>query len=177
MDESFGYFMESERLGFRHWQDQDFSLADKLWGNPEVTRWIHAKGEMNQEEIWVRFQKEINLQKQYGIQYWPVFLKNNHEFVGCCGVRPYEANQKTLELGAHFLPIAWGKGYAVEASLRVIDYCRDQKLAEQLFAGHHPKNIASARVLYKLGFEYTHDEYYPPTGLMHPSYRKIIARA
>jgi [ribosomal protein S5]-alanine N-acetyltransferase len=39
-----------------------------------------------------------------------------------------------------------------------------------LFAGHNPGNAASRRVLEKLGFRYTHDEYYPPTGLDHPSY-------
>lgn len=174
MEESIGYFMESERLGFKYWLDHDFPLAQKLWGNPEVTKWIHAKGVMNHDEIKARFVKEMDLQKQYGIQYWPVFLKNNHEFVGCCGVRPYGADPMILEMGAHFLPSAWGQGYAVEASLRVIEYCRDLKLAEQLFAGHHPRNLASAKVLSKLGFEYTHDEFYPPTGLMHPSYLKII---
>jgi len=39
-----------------------------------------------------------------------------------------------------------------------------------LFAGHNPANEASRRVLEKLGFRYTHDEFYPPTGLNHPSY-------
>lgn len=39
-----------------------------------------------------------------------------------------------------------------------------------LFAGHNPKNILSARLLKKLGFTYTHNEYYPPTELYHPSY-------
>jgi hypothetical protein len=39
-----------------------------------------------------------------------------------------------------------------------------------LFAGHHPKNDASRLLLIKLDFRYTHDEYYEPTGLQHPSY-------
>jgi RimJ/RimL family protein N-acetyltransferase len=39
-----------------------------------------------------------------------------------------------------------------------------------LFAGHNPKNEASRQLLEKLGFRYTHDEYYAPTGLNHPSY-------
>ncbi len=39
-----------------------------------------------------------------------------------------------------------------------------------LMAGHHPKNASSQRVLEKLGFRYTHDELYPPTGLQHRSY-------
>jgi RimJ/RimL family protein N-acetyltransferase len=40
----------------------------------------------------------------------------------------------------------------------------------KIFAGHHPKNVASHRLIEQLGFQYTHHEYYPPTGLQHPSY-------
>jgi RimJ/RimL family protein N-acetyltransferase len=39
-----------------------------------------------------------------------------------------------------------------------------------LFAGHNPKNKASRHMLGKLGFRYTHDELYGPTGLEHPCY-------
>jgi len=39
-----------------------------------------------------------------------------------------------------------------------------------LFAGHHPENESSRQLLTRLGFTYTHDEWYEPTGQMHPSY-------
>ena len=39
-----------------------------------------------------------------------------------------------------------------------------------LFAGHHPNNTSSAHLLKKLGFQFTHSEYYAPTGLYHASY-------
>lgn len=42
--------------------------------------------------------------------------------------------------------------------------------AEALFAGHSPDNNASRHLFLKLGFTYTHDERYPPSGRMHPSY-------
>ena len=40
-----------------------------------------------------------------------------------------------------------------------------------LFPRHHPDTRGSGRILEKLGFRYTHDEPYAPTGAMHPSYR------
>jgi RimJ/RimL family protein N-acetyltransferase len=46
-----------------------------------------------------------------------------------------------------------------------------------LFAGHHPENIASERLLRKLGFRYTHQEIYPPTGLLNPAYLLINPKA
>jgi hypothetical protein len=33
-----------------------------------------------------------------------------------------------------------------------------------------PGNVASRRLLERLGFVYTHEEFYAPTGLEHPSY-------
>lgn len=64
----------------------------------------------------------------------------------------------------------WGKGYAKEAADAVIDYAFSVLKAKKLFAGHNPNNIASRKVLNKLGFTYVRDEFYEPTGLFHPSY-------
>ena len=54
----------------------------------------------------------------------------------------------------------------------MIKYAFETLNKEKLFAGHNPKNEASRKTLKKLGFIYTHDEFYAPTGLMHPSYIK-----
>jgi hypothetical protein len=42
--------------------------------------------------------------------------------------------------------------------------------ATALFAGHHPENTASPKILSRLGFRYERHELYPPSGLVHPSY-------
>lgn len=90
--------------------------------------------------------------------------------LGCCGLRPYRLEDGIYELGFHLRPEHWGQGYATEAARAVIDHAFDTLHARALFAGHHPGNVASRRLLEKLGFRYTHDEFYAPTGLEHPSY-------
>ena len=52
----------------------------------------------------------------------------------------------------------------------MIDYAFRTMGVSGLFAGHHPGNGASRRLLQRLGFRYTHDAFYGPTGLHHPSY-------
>jgi RimJ/RimL family protein N-acetyltransferase len=84
------------------------------------------------------------------------------------------AGHRQLELGFHLRPEHWGKGLATEAARAAIAFAFDRLRSEELFAGHHPANAASARTLRKLGFRYSHDELYPPTGLRHPSY--VLAR-
>ena len=68
------------------------------------------------------------------------------------------------------LPDYWGKGLASEAIQAVMKYAFTKLKAKALFAGHNPKNTASKRLLLKAGFNYTFNQYYPPTGLHHPSY-------
>jgi len=162
--------MQSERIGFRHWCIEDLPLAKSLWGDPAVTRWICASGRFSEEEITARLKKEIENQELYQMQYWPVFLLATDEFLGCCGLRPYQIEQGILEIGVHLGSKFWGMGLAVEATRQVMAYAKGSLQVEALFAGHHPSNTASKKVLQGLGFCYLKDEFYAPTGLQHPSY-------
>jgi RimJ/RimL family protein N-acetyltransferase len=164
------YFVKSKRLGFRHWTQEDLQLAIELWGNYEVTRFFDKRGRLSNQQVNERLLKEIDTQNQHGIQYWPIFIKETHAHVGCAGLRPYDLPKKILEIGFHIRPEYWRQGYAAEAALCVMDYAFNNLQATALFAGHNPENIASKAILARLGFKYTHDEYYEPTGLNHPSY-------
>ncbi len=157
------YFLTTQRLGFRHWSPDDLPLALELWGDDEVTRWIG--GPFSREQVEARLARECASPE---LQYWPIFRLEDDAFAGCCGLRAYQP--RIHELGFHLCRAHWGRGYASEAARAAIAWGFDTLGAEALFAGHHPSNDASRALLAKLGFEYTHDEHYGPTGLMHPSY-------
>lgn len=169
------YFMETARLTFGYWEAGDEALATALWGDREVTRYISKDG-YTPGQIRERWQKERENRKYYGLQYWPLFLRNSQEFIGCCGLRafdyvPNDLEKDTYELGFHLKKAYWGQGYAREAAEAVIRHAFDRLGARYLFAGHHPENRDSERLLKKLGFHATGKVFYPPTGLTHPAYR------
>jgi RimJ/RimL family protein N-acetyltransferase len=164
-----GFFHQSSRLGFRVWHETDLPLARALWGDPAVTRFITV-GALPEGQIRARLEQEIQIQQRHGIQYWPVFLVATGEHIGCCGLRPHGADSGTPEFGVHIASRHWRQGYAFEAATCVIDHAFRIIGANALFAGHHPSNTASRGLLARLGFVYTHDEFYEPTGLHHPSY-------
>lgn len=128
-------------------------------------------GPFDDAAIQRRLAAEIENERRHGIQYWPIFDVASGAHFGCCGLRPYDVAERVLEIGFHLLPEASGRGLASEAARAVIDHAFGELRAAALFAGHHPDNHASRRLLQKLGFRYTHDEPYAPTGRMHPSYR------
>lgn len=120
------YFLRSERLGFRAWRYGDISLAQNLWGNDQVTRFIDARGKLTHDQVWERLKKEIETERSYGIHYWPIFILENDQHIGCCGLRPYDWTQRIYEIGAHIIPGYWRKGFASEALWVVMAYAFDE---------------------------------------------------
>ncbi|WP_459480764.1 GNAT family N-acetyltransferase [Clostridium saccharoperbutylacetonicum] len=164
------FYIESERIGFSVWDNENEQCAYLLWGNKVVTKYISATGIMTEEQIEKRLWNEKNTYEKHRIQYFPIYEKESNKFIGCCGLRPYDLDKNIVELGIHLLPKYWGKGYAKEACLRMIKFAFETLSFEEIFVGHNPYNLASSQLIKKLGFEYLHDEYYAPTGLNHPSY-------
>lgn len=162
------YFMRSPRLGFGVWTADDLALAMGLWGDGRVTRLIG--GPFSEKQVRERLAREVANRAAHGIQYWPLFRLADDEHVGCCGLRPWPEQDDVLELGFHLRFDHWGQGYAFEAAQAVIHHAFTALRVAGLFAGHHPENAASRALLLRLGFRYTHDAFYPPTGLHHPSY-------
>jgi ribosomal-protein-alanine N-acetyltransferase len=161
------YWLKTERLGFSRWTENALNLARWLWGDPAVSRYI-STGPFTERQIAERLATEVRYGREQAMQYWPIFRQHDGAFVGCCGLKPHQPG--SAELGAHLLPEFWHQGYASEASLAVIAYAFRELGLTQLVAGHHPQNKASERTLTRLGFVRVGEEYYPPTGLMHPSY-------
>ena len=162
------YFLRSRRLGFSTWTQADWPLAFELWGNPEVT--TLTGGPFTPEQVRQRLAREIINQAEHGVQYWPIFLEETGEHVGCCGLQPRKPAEAIYELGFQLRVAFWGRGFAREAGEAVIAHAFTALDVRALFAGHHPDNQASRSVLTRLGFHYTHDEFYPPTGQIEPCY-------
>lgn len=170
------YFMKSERIGFSKWTMDDFSLAYSVWGDETVTRYICSTGKFTDDNIRDRLKLEVENQKEFNVQYWPIFYLENNEFIGVCGLRPFKDEDNAYEIGFHLKSEYWGKGIAKESAKTVIAYANGALNAKKIFAGHHPENKDSKRVLEKIGFSYIGDNYYDPTGLYHPSYKMDIKK-
>jgi RimJ/RimL family protein N-acetyltransferase len=173
------YFLRTARLGFRCWRQDDLPLAMALWSDAAVTAWLG--GPFAPQAIRERLSQEMRGMRESGMQYWPVFLLEDGRHVGCAGLRICSAKERVsaeeripeeriYELGYYLRPAFWGQGLAQEAGRAVIEYGFAQLGAAALFAGHHPANLASRQVLLNLDFERSGEEWYPPSGIIEPTY-------
>jgi RimJ/RimL family protein N-acetyltransferase len=162
----------TERLVTRSWRIADLPLAMELWGDPAVTALIDSRGKLIDAQVEEKLRAEIERERSSGVQYWALFDHRNGDFVGCGGLRPwvYTPGEANFEVGFHLVKRCWGKGYATEAALGAIGYAWEKLQLSKVYAGHHPDNRASEKILKKLGFAFIGNLFYEPTGLMHPSY-------
>jgi ribosomal-protein-alanine N-acetyltransferase len=162
------YFLTSPRLGFSTWTNDDLSLACTLWGDPDVTRY-HG-GVWTSDQISGRLALEIATLQEWGVQYWPMFMRDTGEYVGCAGFHPHNPAAGVWEFGCHLKRAFWSRHLGREAALELIAHRFKLPETQAIRAGHHPSNEASRRFLQSLGFRHTHDEFYPPTQLVEPCY-------
>jgi RimJ/RimL family protein N-acetyltransferase len=162
----------TERLVARSWRTEDLPLAMELWGDPAVTALIDSRGKLTEAQVHEKLSAEIERERSSGAQYWALFDHRNGDFVGCSGLRPwvYTPSEADFEVGFHLVKRRWGNGFGTEAALGALEYAWVKLQLPKVYAGHHPDNRASEKILKKLGFEFIENVFYEPTGLMHPSY-------
>jgi len=167
------YFMQTKRIGFSRWEKTDLELAMNVWGEEKVTHYLNAKGIFTKEDIKDRLQKEIDNQQTCNVQYWPIFTLDKNDLIGASGLRPFEIENHSYEIGFHLKSKYWGQGYAFEAGEAVINFAFHQLHVKRIIAGHHPDNVGSKKVVTRLGFTYIGQIFYEPTGLSHPAYELL----
>ena len=144
----------------------------KLWGDPAVTALIDSRGKLTKAQVGEKLRAETERERSDGVQYWALFDHRNGDFAGCGGLRPwiYTSAEGNFEVGFHIVKRCWGKGFGTEAALGALEYAWTKLRLSKVYAGHHPDNRASEKILKKLEFEFIENVFYKPTGLMHPSY-------
>ena len=146
--------VETERLILRTWLLNDLKDFFDIYGDPEVWRFIDLKGVLENEDAARRsLRRSIAYHQEHGICHWAAVEKTKGKVIGACGFNLFEGGPE-LELVYHFALAYWGRGYATEAARACLNYAFEELGAPRIVASTDPKNLASQRVLEKLGFGY-----------------------
>lgn len=92
-----------------------------------------------------------------GFGRFAVRLKSSKDFIGFCGLRRLE-DEDEVDLGFRFMRSHWNKGYATEAGLACLELGFSILHLQRIIGRAMPENLASIRVLQKLGMRYWKDE-------------------
>ena len=143
--------LQTERLCLRQFTEADAPIIYHLKTQPGVLQYVPEPlltSEEHAKEVIINI---ILPQYKNNLGRWAVHLKGNDEFIGWCGLKLLN---NEIDLGYRFLPSAWGKGYATEAAKAALQYGHQQLQLKKIIAHAHVDNIASQKVLEKIGMQF-----------------------
>ncbi len=86
--------------------------------------------------------------------FFVVEQKSTGRVIGTCSYVSIDENYKVAEIGYSILSDVWNNGFGTEVASALTGFAFDRIGVQRVFARVLPENIASARVLEKLGFQY-----------------------
>lgn len=146
----------TKRLRLRHFTPEDAADVQRLANNWNVARMLgrmpypYPEGGAAQ---WIATHDQARAE---GLAF-PHAIEHDGEFVGSVGI--HARDNGDYEIGYWIGEPYWNRGFATEAAGAMIDYAFGGLNLPKLVAGHFAENHASGRVLTKLGFRYTDEEY------------------
>jgi RimJ/RimL family protein N-acetyltransferase len=147
------------RLVIREFREQDAAGLNELQTDPEATRFIGGAWPPGRvKEILPKIIKSYQA-SQY--EWFAVARKEDDAFLGVCWLGPLGAKwcealqiSTPIELGYRYARRYWGNGYATEAGQAMLRRGFEELELPEIVAIVRPDNVASDRVLNKLGMRY-----------------------
>jgi [ribosomal protein S5]-alanine N-acetyltransferase len=141
--------LETPRLLLRPFTPDDAVLVHAVYSDPEVMRYV-ATGPMKDLAITERLLEDYGVhQLRHGYSFWAVIERSSGTLIGDAGL--YLTPVGEVELGYTLGAAWWGRGYATEAAGRWLSVAFDELGLDEVIALAEPANVASLRVLDKLG--------------------------
>jgi RimJ/RimL family protein N-acetyltransferase len=140
----------SERLYYVPLSLNHLSQQYVNWLNDlEVYRYLETGGDYSIEKL-EDFLKDIETKDML---FWAVHLKSNNKHIGNIKIDPINERHNIGEYGIMFGDRSeWGKGFATEASKRIIDFCFTEKRLRKITLGVVADNTSAVELYKKLGF-------------------------
>ncbi|MGW0251903.1 GNAT family N-acetyltransferase [Nocardia goodfellowii] len=147
--------LETSRLLLRPWQVAEAVVQRDLWNERDPRVPPHRRIDADGRPTVAELEESIRTDQTWSTGLLAVERKTERDVIGYCGlVDTGRAARREPELAFELLRRVWCQGYATEASLAVLDWARSSGY-ERLWATVWDWNIASRRVLAKVGFTET----------------------
>ena len=115
---------------------------------------------------------ELDHWQQHGFGLWVFHRKKDGQFIGRAGLKTYQIDGKDIiGLAYAVMPDYWNRGFATEMAQASLDVGFGHLGFPEIGSWTLPDNLASQRVMEKLGFRYERD--FEFAGLLHRFYRLV----
>lgn len=154
--------IETERLLLEPLDVSRLEEFVALTADPDTMRYWASDGPFTRDEAERNFATSLARLREHGFgRHW-IVAKENGVGLGFAETKYFgwscdDVSPDEIEIGWMLTPSAWGQGYGTEAGSAVRDEAFDRLELESIIAVHHPENVASGRIMEKLGMAFERD--------------------
>jgi len=165
--------LETERLYIRRWQAEDVTPFHAITGDVEMMRHIGSGDVWSLEKTRGWIERQLAMHEKQGFGRWKLVLKETNQLAGFCGVA-YIGTTEEVEIGWWIARPLWGKGLASEAAVFVKNYALGDLGISHLISVCTPENVASLRIMQKIGLRLREKTTAEKLGLPHGDLPVIV---
>jgi RimJ/RimL family protein N-acetyltransferase len=144
----------THRLILRGFTEADVDPMEQIMAGKDVMRYFPRSDPPDRERVAQMIARIIGHWEEFGYGLWAVQAQISNVLMGRCGL---QLIPDTGEVEIDFLlgRLFWGKGFASEAGRASLNYGFEELALNKIVGIIHPENIASRRVLEKLGLRFS----------------------
>ena len=142
--------IETERLRLRPFTLEDAPTMHQILNGPDVLKYFPGPQTVTEAQVERMINRILAHWQEHGYGLWAVEERTTGALLGRCGL---QLITETNEVEIDFIldPASWGQGFATEAGQASLKFGFEQLNLPEVVGIVHPDNLASQRVLQKLG--------------------------
>jgi RimJ/RimL family protein N-acetyltransferase len=149
----------TERLILRSFTEQDSGALYRIMNEDDVLRYFPNSRPPAPETVERLIGRRLQHWQEHGYGWWAVELREQPGLIGWNGLQ-YLPDTDEVEVGYLLSRENWGRGLAVEGACEGLRYGFEKLGLGEIVGIVHPENLASQRVLEKLGMVRTAETEY-----------------
>ena len=151
--------IKTTNLNLRPFNKQDVDDMHQILLGEAVLKYFPNSSPPSREQVERMIYNLLNHWNEHGYGLWAVESRSEEELMGRCGL---QFLPQTNEVEVDFIlgPKFWGKGYATEAGQASLQYGFKELDLNTIVGIVHTHNIASQRVLEKIGMRFSEEKDY-----------------
>lgn len=141
----------TERLRLREFVPEDWKVLHR-YKNDSRYQAYYEPTEWTETAVRRFVDTFVNEQTDKPRKRFHFAIEANGRLIGISGIRFDEGSEVQANMGYELCPDEWRKGYATEAANRILLFAFTELGLKRVWAASNGDNLASARVLEKVGF-------------------------
>ncbi|MEG3872497.1 GNAT family N-acetyltransferase [Microcoleus sp. Z1_B5] len=158
--------IETARLYMRQFTPDDLNELYRIYRDAEIMKYLRGVKTREETEIAIDTMLKRWAENNFGM--WALVHKIDRKMIGRCGLAFLDQTPE-VELGYALDKVYWNQGLATEASFASLNYGFKILKLERIVAIARPENIASQRVIQKVGMKYEKNARYYETDVLYYS--------